>query len=161
VSPDGRLLAYSANQRVDTDLDILVRDLVSGEVRALLAADNRHFPLSWSPDSRHVLILRLNQNTDHDLLLCAAATGECRRLTTRRPGDEARYLPGSWEPDGSGFYLATDEGRDTAGLAFFDLRQDRLRWLPSTDADSEAEVESVTLSGDGRYLAWASSRDGA
>ena len=36
-------------------------------------------------------------------------------------------MPGPWAPDGSGFYLVTDEGREFTGLAFFRPRRRRLR----------------------------------
>ena len=57
--------------------------------------------------------------------------------------------------DGSGFYVISDEGREFAGLAFWDLKEG-MRWIDAPDAD----VESVALSGDGRYLAWIVNQEG-
>jgi len=44
----------------------------------------------------------------------------CPQCGTRYEGDN-RFYPGPWAPDGSGFFLMTDQGRDLAGLAFFRL----------------------------------------
>ena len=68
--------------------------------------------------------------------------GETSRELTPHEG-EAKFIPGGWAPDGSGFYLVTDEGREFIGLAFFSLADNRYEWLETPDAD----VEEVALSG--------------
>jgi dipeptidyl aminopeptidase/acylaminoacyl peptidase len=63
----------------------------------------------------------------------------------------AVYLPGSWLPDGSGFLVRTDLGRDFVGLAVFELEERRLQWL----ATPEWDVEHAALSADGKILVWS------
>lgn len=153
-SPDGGRVAYASNERNPADMDALVRDLATGEVRALLAGDGNYEPMSWSPDGRSVLVIRLNLNTDTDLFLCDASTGESRHLTPHE--GEIKFFPGPWSPDGRGFYLLSDREREFLGLAFFDLASGEMRWVETPDWD----VQDVALSDDGRRLAWIVNEDG-
>jgi dipeptidyl aminopeptidase/acylaminoacyl peptidase len=153
-SPDGRHIAYSNNERSRSDFDVLVRNLATGETRSLFAAGNRNYALSWSPDGRSVLVERLLQHLDQDLFLCDVPTGECRHLTPHE--GEVKYFPGPWRPDGSGFYLTTNAGREFSGMAFFHLQGNRLQWLETPDWD----VAEIALSRDGRQLAWLVNEDG-
>ncbi|HEX5503129.1 MAG TPA: hypothetical protein VFW96_10940, partial [Thermomicrobiales bacterium] len=147
-SPDGRQIAYGTNARTPTDFDAVVRDLASGETRTLLAGNTNYEPDSWSPDGRAVLVVQADSNTNQDLFLCDARTGESRHLTPHE-GD-AKFYPGPWRPDGDGFYLLSDQGREFMGLAFFDLAAGAPRWLETPEWD----VTGVAVSADGRYLAW-------
>ncbi len=153
-SPDGQLIAYGSNERSPSDIDVVVQDLESGEIRPLLAGDAMYFPHAWSPDGKAVLVIQFIQNTDQDLHLCNVETGESRNLT-RHEGD-IRFEPGPWKPDGSGFYVRSNREREFMGLAFFDVRSNQLEWLETPEWD----VEHVALSQDGRYLAWIVNEDG-
>jgi dipeptidyl aminopeptidase/acylaminoacyl peptidase len=153
-SPDGRRIAYASNERTPTDMDALVRDLETGAVRSILAGDGNYEPMSWSPDGRSVLVLRLNLNTDIDLFLCDAETGEQRHLTPHE--GEVKFFPGPWSPDGRGFYVLSDRDREFLGLAFFDLGDGAMHWLETPEWD----VQDVDLSKEGRRLAWLVNEDG-
>ena len=67
-----------------------------------------------------------------------------------------KYFPGPWSPDGRGFYLLTDRGREYLGLAFFDLAAGDLDWVETPEWD----VEAIALSRDGRWLAWVVNEGG-
>jgi dipeptidyl aminopeptidase/acylaminoacyl peptidase len=69
---------------------------------------------------------------------------------------KAVCVPGPWFPDGSGFLVLTDAGRDFLGVARFELATRTLTWLETPDWD----VEHVALSRDGRILAWTVNVDG-
>jgi dipeptidyl aminopeptidase/acylaminoacyl peptidase len=153
-SPDGRFIAYATNGRKPTDLDIVVHDLVTSEIRTLLAGDATYFPAAWSPDGFCLLALEIHSNTDQDIYLCSIRTGEHRHLSPHE--DEVKFLPGPWKPDGRGFYLLSDQGREFVGLAFFDVKTDSIHWLVTPDWD----VQDVAVSRDGRYLAWIINEDG-
>ncbi len=147
-SPDGDRLAFAANSRVQTDMDVWVRDAATGEVQQAFGEDMYSFPASWSPDGKKLLALDFRQNTDQSLHLVEAASKQARELT---PHDgEVKFLPGPWARDGSGFFMVTDEGRDFAGLAFYDLAERSYEWIETPDWD----IEEVAGSADGRYLAW-------
>ena len=151
-SPDGSVLAFAANARVPTDMDVWLRD-TDGNVRRLFGKGMYASPASWSPDGTKLLVVDFRNNTDSSLHLVDVESGEGRELTPHE--DEVRYLPGDWAPDGSGFYLLSDEGREFTGLAFFRL-EGGLEWVETP----EANVEEVSLSEDGRVLAWVTNEQG-
>lgn len=153
-SPDGRYIAYGSNERKTTDFDIVVRDLVTGETRTLLAGDANYFPADWSPGGRYVLAIKFNLNIDQDIFLCDIETGENRHLTPHE--GEVKFLPGRWHPDGRGFYLLSDQNREFVGLAFFDLPDRSMQWLENPEWD----IQEGDVSPDGRYLAWLVNEDG-
>jgi dipeptidyl aminopeptidase/acylaminoacyl peptidase len=155
-SPDGRFLAYASNARDRTTFDVHVRELASGATRTVLRTgeqvpDDRYLPMRFSADSRHLLVLRLHQNTEHDLFAVALDTGAVTHVT---PHDgPAKYLPAGWNADG--LYLCTTAGRDHTGLAL--RRPDgSTHWLHTPDHD----VECAALSADGGRLVWGVNVDG-
>jgi dipeptidyl aminopeptidase/acylaminoacyl peptidase len=152
-SPDGRRLAFSANAREPTDMDVWIRDVPTGEVRQLFGGEMYAFPGEWSPDGERILVVDVRSNTDSSIHLVDAETGEGRELTPHE--GETVYEPGPWAADGSGFYLVSDEGREFRGLAFYRL-DGELEWIETPDGD----VEELVGSADGRYLAWLENEDG-
>lgn len=153
-SPDGTRIAYSANARTPTDMDVWVRDLDSGETKHVFGKDMFAFPGTWSPDGTKLLALDLRNNSDSSIHLVDLDGGANRELTPHE--EEGQYIPGPWKPDGSGFYFLTDEGREFRGLAFYDVGADRWDWVESPDHD----IEEVAASHDGRVLAWLVNEDG-
>src|SRR5438270_1673705 len=102
-SPDGTQLAYAANARTPTDMEVWVRDLDSGDVRVLWGEGRYAFPASWSPDSTKLLGVDLRHNSDSSVFLLDRDSDETVELT---PHDEdVLFMPGPWAKDGSGFYL--------------------------------------------------------
>jgi dipeptidyl aminopeptidase/acylaminoacyl peptidase len=154
-SPDGSELAYAANARTPTDMEIWIRDLESGETRPVFGEGMYAFPGPWSPDGTKLLTLELRHNSDSSVHLVDLDANERRELT---PHDgDALYFPVAWKPDGSGFYLVTDEGSEFRGLACYDLAAGRHEWV---DGDPEADVEDAGVSADNRYLTWLVNEDG-
>jgi len=151
-SADGTLLAYASNARDREVFDVRVRDLRTGDDRIVLHGDDRYVPMGFSPDSRLLLVLRLHQNTEHDLFVCDLVDGTTRRVT---PDGPAKHQPVAWLPDSSGFYLCTTWGRDFLGLATLSLAGE-LTWIDAPESD----VEGAALSSDGLTLAWSLNEDG-
>ena len=153
-SPDGTKLAYGANARSPTDMEIWIRDLDSGEARPVFGEGKYAEAFDWSPDGTKLLAVDLRNNSDSSIHLVDLESGEAPEIT---PHDEdGLYIPGPWAADGSGFYLLTDEGREFRGLAFFDVATGRFEWVETPEAD----VEDVTVSADGRVLGWLVNVDG-
>lgn len=147
-SPDGTKFAYAANARTPSDMEVWVRDLASGETRAVFGEGMFSFPGRFSPDGSKLLALDFRNNSDASIHLVDLETGETRELTPH--DDEAMFVPGPWAQDGSGFYMITDAGSEFRGLAFYDLASDRYEWV----AEPTQDVDDVTASTDGRVLAW-------
>ena len=152
-SPDGKLLAFGANSRTPTDMDVWVRDVETGDVRQVFGDGKYAFPAHWSPDGTQLTVLDFRNTTDVSTYLVDVASGESRELTPHE--DEAQFLPGPWAPDGSGFYVLSDQDREFMGLGF--LRLDGgLEWIETPEHD----IEEVALSADGRVLAWTVNEEG-
>lgn len=153
-SPDGTRLAYSANTRTPTDVEVWVRDLATGDARYLFGEAKFTFTGDWSPDGTKLLAVDLRDNSDTSIHLIDVETGDAPEVT---PHDEdGIYVPGPWAADGSGFYLVTDEGRECQGLAFHALATGKHEWVETPEAD----VTQVAASRDGRVLAWLVNEDG-
>ena len=152
-SPDGTSIAFAANSRVPTDMDVWVRDVALGEVRQVFGGGMYAFPAFWSPDGRNLTVLEFRNTTDSSIHLAPVDGGDARELTPHE--GEAVFTPGPWAADGSGFYVLCDQDREFTGLAF--LRLDGgLEWLETPEGD----VEEIALSADGRVLAWSVNEDG-
>lgn len=154
LSPDGRYLVYSGNDRTPTDGDVLIRDMRTGETRRALANGHYNVAINWSPDGHYVTVMDVRSNTDMRLWLLEAETGKARELL---PHDDECYLaPGPWLPDSSGLYLITDRGSDFKGIARYILADDTMEWVLTPEWD----VEQVALSADGRRLLWTLNESG-
>ena len=147
-SPDGTKFVYAANARTPTDLECWIRELEGGEARPVFGAGMFSFPGPWSPDGTKLLAIDFRNNSDTSIHLIDLEDGGARELTPH--DDEGLYFPAAWAPDGSGFYLVTDEGSEFRGVAFYDLSTDRHEWVDEPAQD----VEDLQLSADGRLLAW-------
>jgi dipeptidyl aminopeptidase/acylaminoacyl peptidase len=153
-APDGTRFAYAANARKPTDMETWVRDAETGEARPVFGEGMFSFPFAWSPDGSKLLALDFRNNSDTSIHLVDVDGGGSRELT---PHDEDAFLfPGPWASDASGFYLASDEGSEFRGLAFYDLGTDRYEWVEEPTQD----VEDIRLSADGRVLGWLVNEDG-
>src|SRR5919198_1545856 len=148
VSPiDGRLV-LSADHDGDEFHQLYLLDPDGGwpeqitnepEVQHLLSRD------AWSPDgTAFAYAANARKPTDMETWIRDAATGETRPVF----GEGMFSFPGPWSADGSGFYLATDEGSEFRGLAFYDLAAGRFDWVEEPRHD----VQDVTASADGRVL---------
>ena len=119
VARGGTLLAYATNRRNGSDFDIVARDLRSGEERTFELGGYCGVE-SVSPDGRWIVVERTgDRSADNDLFIIDLESGEVVHATPH--DDAAEYYAPVWLADGSGFLLATNEGRDTFAIARHDL----------------------------------------
>ncbi|MDX6311645.1 MAG: hypothetical protein QOF44_1109 [Streptomyces sp.] len=159
-SPDDRFIVYAGNDRDPTCQDVLVHEIATGETRRVITAEGLHQPIAFAPGGRRVAAVRLNSNTDADLLVADLDTSDPANPTNLSAHDgEVKHEPGPWKPDGSGLYILTDDGREFTGIAEFPA-------VPTAGAQfgwyerPEWDVEQVVLSRDGSTLAWTVDEDG-
>ena len=153
-SSDGSEILYASTERNGLDFDIYSLDLESNEARLIVKGDFGFYPKAWQPDGDIVIISEARGEAANDVHFLDMASGE---LTLKfQPDDAAFYDHFAWLPDGSGFFMATNEGREFAGLALYTLEDNDLEYLSTPDVD----VANVNLSGDGRYLTWTTNEDG-
>ncbi len=153
-SHDGRRVAYAATEPGSDDFDIYVIDLADGRPRRVYKGAGGIYVASWRPDGGALILTKTRGEDANDVLYLDLETGQAETLF--QPEEAASYSSFAWTPDGGGFYMATNQDRDFAGLAFYDMLQRSLRWIETPDHD----VEEVALSRDGRYLAWTENING-
>jgi dipeptidyl aminopeptidase/acylaminoacyl peptidase len=152
-SPDGARIAYSVTPEGSDTYDIHVLDVETGKDRLVLKGRLGLYVASWSPRGTHVILSETRGEDANDIHLLDLESGKLETLF--KPEVASAYGSFAWKRDGSGFYLATDQDRDFAGLAWYDLGRRELKWIETPDHD----VERVVLGGD-RYLAWNTNEGG-
>ncbi len=152
-SPDGRRIAYATTAQGGETFDIHILEVESGEDRLALKGRMGLFVASWNPQGTALILGETRGEDANDAFLLDLKSGKLETLF--QPKEPAAYDSFTWKPDGSGFYLVTNEGREYLGLAFYELGKP-LRWIETPEHD----VESAELHAEGRYLAWKTNEGG-
>ncbi len=153
-APDGKSFAFSGNRRTPTDGEVYIWREGEDEPRYLFGEGMYAFAVSFSPDGSKLLAVEFRSNTDFSIWIVDVASGDAVEATPHE-GD-AKFLPGPWKADGSGFYLLTDDGREFSGLAFHTLATNARAWIETPERD----IDEVAGSANGRVLAWMENVDG-
>ncbi|MGH2608506.1 MAG: alpha/beta fold hydrolase [Tepidiformaceae bacterium] len=154
VTREGRRFAYASNRRNGVDFDIYVHDFASGESRMVFAPGGWCDASRFSPDGRYLGVIRLTErNGDNDLYLVDTETGEAIHASPHE--DDAYYSGPTWLGDGSGFYFTTDQGRDVAALARYDLGARSWEYVREFEWEANCYGDQA-----GRYLLIATNEDG-
>ncbi|HEY7878425.1 MAG TPA: S9 family peptidase [Gemmatimonadaceae bacterium] len=157
-SPDGNRIAYASTERNGVDFDVYVLNIAAdgtaGTPRRVLEGSGAVTVSAWRPDGGALVLSQARGETTNDLLQLDLTTGRVDTLFA--PDSASSFRNIAWTPDGRGFYLATDDGRDVPGLAYYDTAAHALTWI----GVSRYEVSDVALSPDGRWLAWTENVDG-
>ena len=157
VLPDNRRLVFASTERNGLDFDIYVRDLGTGEQRRVFEGRHAWYPRSVSPDGRWLVMSQAVGEDSDNLFLVDLERSV--RTTLSQPERRANHTDGgfAWMPDASGFYFATNDGREFAALVRHDLRSDRRTLV----AEAPFDIQNVRLCGPGgRYLLWTTNEDG-
>jgi dipeptidyl aminopeptidase/acylaminoacyl peptidase len=153
ASPDGRRVAFSSNARAATDMDIVIADLDTGGELQLLTGAAWHVAGGWSPDGARLLVMRVLDNTNQELLLVDPRTGEAREIAPRE--ENVQHIPAGWLSDGRVLEI-TDQGSDHLWLATLDPQSGRRDAVDRPNWD----VELAASSADGRVQIWSVNEDG-
>ena len=153
ASPDGRRVAFSSNARAATDMDIVVADLDTGSERQLVTGAAWHVAGGWSPNGAQLLVMRVLDNTNQELLIVDPRTGEARDIT--RHEDDVQHIPAGWLDDGRVLEI-TDQGSEHLWLAALDPEDGRREAVDHPNWDVELAVSSA----DGRAQIWSVNEDG-
>ncbi|MEQ8434157.1 MAG: S9 family peptidase [Oceanicaulis sp.] len=147
---------YASTERNGLDFDIWRADF-SGESELIYEGTFGHFARSVSPDGRYALVAETVGEDSDNLHLLDLSTGEIETLSAPDPRANHSGAGFAWAPDGSGFYFATNRGREFAALEFHHLESGESRVVEEAGAD----IASLELCGaDDRYLAWTVNLDG-
>ena len=153
-SDDGERFLFSSTERNGRDFDIYVADISGGRPTMVYAGEFGFFPAAWQPGGNLILVNEVRGEDANDVHFLDLASGEMVPLF--QPDVAALHESFNWRPDGKGFYLATNQGREFSALAYYSLIDDDLTFI----ATPEADVEDVSLSPDGQYLLWTTNQGG-
>ncbi len=153
ASPDGMRVAYSTNAREPADVDAVLADLADGATRPLAQAPAWHVIGGWSPDGRTLLVMRVQDNSDQDLVAIDVESADAAELT-RHSGD-AQHVPAGWLRDGRALAIS-DLGREHLALVAIDPRSGERETIDGPEWDIELAVSST----DGRVQVWSVNVDG-
>lgn len=158
-SPRGDHVAWSSAERNGRDFDLWIQALDADGAprrapRMVLEGAGTAYVEAWRPDGGALVLGRGRGEADNDLFLLDIASGRVDTLFV--PRAMSSYVWVDWTPDGTAFYLATNHEREWSGLARYDVASRRLEWV----FEPRRDVEAVTLSRDGRWLAYAVNEDG-
>jgi dipeptidyl aminopeptidase/acylaminoacyl peptidase len=153
-SPNGKQIAYATTGRTGVDFDIHVLDVDTGADRRVFRGWMGLYAVSWRPDGGAIILSESRGEDANDVYLLDLARGTLDTLF--KPDDAAAYGSFAWTPDARTIYLATNQDRDVAGLARYEVANRRLTWVDTPGRD----VEDVALSRDGRFLLWTTNDGG-
>lgn len=147
-SPDGARMVYSSTERNGDDFDIFLGSADGGAPREVFRGRFGNFVEAWRPASEQVLVSETRGEDANDVYVLDLASG--KRQVLFKPKVASSYVGFQFTPAGDGFYFATNQDREFAALAFYDMVKGKLQLIDAPEAD----VEEPTLFGNGRYLAW-------
>jgi dipeptidyl aminopeptidase/acylaminoacyl peptidase len=152
-SSDRRSFAYSSTERNGTDFDIYVTDVETGQSRRVYEGTGGFYASAWQPGGNLIAVSE-RRGGGNNLHLLDAVSGTL--TTIFKPETISDYNSIEWAPDGSGFYLSTNQSSDHHEIAFYDVSKRRLETIIKPGFD----IDQVALCPDGRYLVWTTIETG-
>ncbi len=153
-SRDGKFITYSSNERNNTDFDVYVMNIESGEAKMIFSQGGWCDAFGFSPTGKKIVIRKQHTFLNHDLYLCDLESGAIELLTTHK--NEAEYGAPRWLPDESGFFFTSNEERDFSGLSFYDLKKKESKFVLTPHWD----LDVIALTFDAKNLAAILNEDG-
>ena len=155
-SADGARIAYSANVRDKTCMDVWVMDIASGAATCVLETQGWVEPLAFTRDGASLLLRDSTvSNNDQQLALLEIASG---RVTPLMPqSGRARYLAARMLKDESGFLVICDQEHEFHSLLKYSFATGAVETLAALDGQ---DIETVTLSPDQSHAVLVSNDGG-
>ena len=159
-SRDGKLLAYRSTARNGTDTDIWVRDIASGQARAVVTTGGSWRALDFSPDGKTLLVMKGVSAAESYPGEVDLATGAVTMFPV--DGGKAAFGDFAYAHDGKSVYFVSDEPVDGVAQEFQTLRHHdpASGKLTVLSAKIPWDVTGFSVSDDGKHLAYATNEDG-
>ena len=157
ISSDGAVAVYSSTERNGLDFDIWKADLSTGKTEMLFEGTFGYYARALSPDGKHLIVTETVGEDSDNLYLLDVESKEM--ITVSAPSPRANHSDGgfAWDPDGKGFYFASNVDREFAAVHFYDLASGEFAVVAETERDA-AQIELCGT--DGGFLAFAENTDG-
>jgi dipeptidyl aminopeptidase/acylaminoacyl peptidase len=155
-SHDGEWFVFSANREDASRFDIYVQKRGEPEAKLVLKGPGGYYtPVGWSPDDSTLLIHQNDSNTEHELHLCDVKAGKGRVLSAGK----VQYHSACWSADGKSVFCASNHDSDLLELIELGVEKKQIRSHREAEK-SKQEVEHVSASPKGKWLAWCLNADG-
>jgi dipeptidyl aminopeptidase/acylaminoacyl peptidase len=155
----GDRFVYASTRRNGADRDLYVmnpEDRATDRPLAQLEGGG-WAPSDWSPDDTRIAVIERASINESFVWLVDAASGARTRVTPKGGPGKVAYSGAEFAADGRGLYVATDKDSEFRRLAHLDLATGAHTFLTS---HIEWDVESFTVSPDGRTIAFTTNEDG-
>ena len=150
----GDRFAYYTTKRNGKDWDIHIAGL-EGASTPILEDKGTWVPNEWSYDDKKLLVVRkVSANESYPYILVIASK-ELIPLNTSK--EKISYGSLAFAPDGRGVYFTSDHNSEFKTLRYFDLSIGAVRDITKS---IPWDVESLTLSKNGKYLVYTVNEDG-
>lgn len=155
-SKDGRFFLFAANRRQPGLFDLYLQPLDGGEAQMVWQHEEPGFlgNAVFAPNGRLATVIRMRSSYELDLFEVDLQAKKVRPLTPA--GKQVRYYQVCYSRDGRSLYVNTDLESDFMHIARLDLAS--LTW--ETLVTPNWDTEMLTLSPNGRYLAYAINKEG-
>ncbi|MCC6176555.1 MAG: S9 family peptidase [Chloroflexi bacterium] len=153
--PDGRVFAYSSNERDPRFFDVYLLDVETGARHVLWQHDATHYAECFAPDGASLLVRRVDAPFDQHVFRVGVASGEVTPVAVGGPPSVYESL--AWTPEGQQILTVTDRERDLRALVRIDPAGGQI--VPAIETD--ADVDDFALSPDGRTLVYTLNRGGS
>ena len=157
-SNTGREVAFFSTARDGVSYDIDIVDPESGSLPRLAVTGEgaAWYPLDWSPDDHHLLVLKYVSTAETYLYVVDLSTGQKKEVEPS-PGKVGIY-GAKFSRDGTGVYLISDRDSDFAQLRYVNLFTNDKSLISGREA---WDVQELAISRDGHYLAYITNDRGA
>lgn len=158
-SNHGDRIAYMSTRRNGKDLDLYVMDPLRPESDSLVLElrGGGWAAIDWAPDDKSVLLMEGISVNESYIWTYNLAT---RQKVLQTPKEDTVLVsrPGAvFTKDGKGLYLTTDANSEFLRLCYMDLKT---RALTPMTGSVNWDVESFSLSPDGKRIAFVTNEDG-
>ncbi len=155
----GDRIAYGSTRRNRNDVDFYVMNPADRQTDRLLAenAGGGWAVADWSPDDKQLLVAESLSINEGYVWLVDVATGRKTPVTPKDSSQKIAYEPVAFAADGKGIYVLTDRDSEFMRLVHVDLASKQHTVL---SGDISWDVESASLSHDGKLLAFITNEDG-
>ena len=150
------VLVYSTNRRNDIDMDVVVRDVATGEERVVYDEGGYVMGAVASHDGRSVVVNRLSLLPNSTVVgVTGASAGDAMRTLTDEH-EHAHHEFVAWAPDDEAILMSSNHGREFAAVVRLSLDGS---W--QTVAEDPANDLLCRAAPDGRALVVGTLADGA
>lgn len=155
-SPDGTQIAYSANYRDRTHMDLYVMTVATNEAKCVYQGTGWRTPAAFTPDGAALMVNDCTRAmTDQNFCRLDLASGAYEDMLPHQ--GRASYQAAKFLKDGSGILLISDQGRDYSAVMFKAHDSNELVEIAGFD---KQDVEALAIAPDQQSVALVLNRQG-